>query len=119
MVFIYRAQHPSVVIVRSGLNPQNPEVLRQPVMRFAARVRLMVGALIMVLVVTGSYKLPIEIGQVITAAQERQSQLAQARLSYRLQAEKRHTDEMIEALGGADGYLAYLSAQKERAFLQK
>ncbi|MCK2122143.1 hypothetical protein [Pseudomonas sp. PNPG3] len=119
MVFVYRAQRSDLVIARAGLNRENPEVWRQPVMRFAARVRLLAGLTVMVLVVLASYRLPIEIGQMITSAQNRQFELQEQRLVNRLAAEKRHTAEMIETFGGRDGFLSYLSSHSERQFIQK
>lgn len=119
MVFVYRAQHPELIIYRAGLNRDNPETWRNPVMRFGARVRLVMGMLIMLLVVSGSYQLPIEIGQIITTAQARQVQQQNERVTYRLSAEKRHAEEMMEALGGADAYLSYLARRADRQFTQK
>lgn len=119
VVFVYRAQHPHVVIRRAGLNPENPEVWRQPVMRFAARVRLAAGLVIMMLVVVASYRLPVEIGQMLTASQDRQVELQAQRLTNRFKAEKQHVDQMIGTLGSREGYLIYLTHRSERQFTQK
>jgi hypothetical protein len=111
MVFLYSTQHPANVVVRSGLqNLALEELKRSDVMRIAARIRLVLGLMVMITVTIAGYRVPVEIGNMIATAQERQVQLQSARHSNRLAAEKRHVESMIETFGGADGYLTYLQS---------
>lgn len=111
MVFLYGSQHPVNVAFRAGLQSVPIEELkRSTVMRVAARIRLVLGMAIMITVTIAGYRVPVEIGQVITSAQEQQAQLQGKRLKNRLAAEKRHVESMIDTFGGTEGYLAYLQS---------
>jgi hypothetical protein len=111
MVFLYSTQRPDRVAFRSGLQNLPPEELkRSDVMRIAARIRLVLGMMVMITVTIAGYRVPVEMGNMIATSQERQVQLQDARLSNRLAAEKRHVESMIETFGGSDGYLAYLQS---------
>lgn len=111
MVFLYGSQHPVNVAFRAGLQHLPTEELkRSPVMRIAARIRLVLGMAIMITVTIAGYRVPVEIGQVITSAQEQQARLQVKRLNNRLSAEKRHVESMIDTFGGTDGYLTYLQS---------
>jgi len=113
MVFLYRTQNPVNVAFRSGLqNLPIEELKRSPVMRIAARIRLALGLVIMIMVTIAGYRVPVEIGNMIAAAQERQVKLQSVRLSNRLAAEKRHVESMIDTFGGTDGYLTYLNSAR-------
>lgn len=111
VVFLYRAQHPEAVAIRAGLIQLSlPELKRNPVMRVALRIRAVLGATAMLLFVVTGYVVPVEIGQALATAQERQSQLQMDRFQQRLTAEKRHAVSMIDALGGQANYLTYLQS---------
>ena len=111
MVFLYGSQHPVNVAFRAGLQSMPIEELkRSTVMRVAARIRLVLGMAIMITVTIAGYRVPVEIGQVITSAQEQQAQLQGKRLKNRLEAEKRHVESMIDTFGGTEGYLTYLQS---------
>jgi hypothetical protein len=111
MVFLYSTQRPDRVAFRSGLQNLPPEELkRSDVMRIAARIRLVLGMMVMITVTIAGYRVPVEMGNMIATSQERQVKLQEERLSNRLAAEKRHVESMIETFGGTDGYLAYLQS---------
>lgn len=113
MVFLYITQHPINVAFRAGLQNLPPEELkRSTVMRVSARIRLLLGLAIMITATITGYRVPVEIGNMIAASQDRQAQLQSDRLSNRLATEKRHVDSMIDTFGGTDGYLTYLKSVK-------
>jgi len=113
MVFLYNTQHPINVAIRAGLQHMPAEELKRSlVMRASARIRLALGLAIMITVTIAGYRVPVEIGNMIAASQDRQVELQSARLSSRLAAEKRHVEGMIETFGGTDGYLTYLQSVK-------
>jgi hypothetical protein len=95
LTFCYRA-----------LNPAH-----HPVPTIAKRVRVALGAVIMILSVTTGYLLPVEVGDGLSVMAYRQQQQQETRMERRMAAEKRHVTQMIEIFGGTEGYLTYLSGK--------
>lgn len=82
-----------------------------PVPVIAKRVRVTLGAVIMVLAVSTGYLLPVEVGHGLSVMAQRQHAQQEARTERRMAAEQRHTARMIEIFGGTEGYLTYLSGK--------
>lgn len=95
LVFCYRALNPAL----------------HPVPRIAKRVRVGLGAVIMILSVSTGYLLPVEVGDGLSVMAQRQHRQQEAKTERRMDAEQRHVARMIEIFGGTDGYLTYLSGK--------
>lgn len=90
-----------------SLNPK-----AHPYPKLAARVRIPVGGLVMILVTIAAYRMPIELSVSIQSYQQRLVQTAIDRKRQLAATEVRHTRDMIRVLGGHDKYLAYLHSQE-------
>lgn len=91
LVFCYRALNPAL----------------HPVPRIAKRVRVALGAVIMVLAVASGYLLPVEVGDGLSVMAQRQQARQEAKTERRMAIERHHTARMIEILGSTEAYLLY------------